>query len=208
MRPVDEEEKIKGLREAFFHFDIFKELYDKYIGRKLPPQAILENILTREYGISDVSKKEACSVFVDSIKFIDLAHESEDGSLICSERTIEQPVAEPEQRPKTVSHGIDQRLVDLITKIGSLKAICELGDNVIGEERGQFKDKCAKIVEESYALASDIGLAVTKMSLKIMKDRLGKEKGSDLLTYYSYIEDGLKEDLGLVKSDGGSDGTG
>lgn len=78
--PIDTAEKEEAMRQAFFNFDLWKQIYDKFEeNKKLPVRSTLENLLQREHGISPVSKSRAYDVFVDSGKTVGLFKETEEG---------------------------------------------------------------------------------------------------------------------------------
>lgn len=78
--PIGIAEKEDAIRQAFFTFDLWKEVYEKYKeNRKLPECSTLENLLEREYGISPVSKSTAYKSFVNSGKLAAVFKETEEG---------------------------------------------------------------------------------------------------------------------------------
>lgn len=53
-------------RECFVRPKLYRDLLETFDGKSLPREDLFENILAREYGLSDISKKRAAKCFRDS----------------------------------------------------------------------------------------------------------------------------------------------
>jgi len=98
--PIGTAEKEEAIRQAFFNFDLWKTIYEKYMeNKKLPERSTLENVLQREYGVSPVSKSIAYRVLVNSGKEAGLFDETEEGILYTDfEEKIEKEEGEEEEK--------------------------------------------------------------------------------------------------------------
>ena len=99
--PIGTTEKEKAIREAFFNFNLWKEIYNKYEKNgKLPERSTLENLLEREYGISPVSTSRAYDVFVNSGIFAGFFKETEEGIIYADVEEIAEEKEEEEEEGK------------------------------------------------------------------------------------------------------------
>lgn len=72
LRPKDEDNKKNLLREAFLTPDIYKELYEKFQEKQIPPVDTLANILLHDYGINMNVREDAARAFIDSARYVGL----------------------------------------------------------------------------------------------------------------------------------------
>lgn len=201
LRPTQKGEEKEALKEAFLNFPIFRELHQRYTGSKLPNRPILENIFQRQYGVSDVSKTLIYDVFVESGKFAGMISETEEG-LFCG---FPEEIKEGPEVPATTPAPpltINRNLVDLLENIGSLRIVHEISKKSKDQNLlGHIEKITAKLLKNSLDLASELNLSACKMSLKITLNRLGTEGFEKAAQDFTFIEEGLKDDLKLKETD-------
>ena len=194
LRPIEEGEEEQGLREAFLTFPAFRELFEKYSGSKIPKRPIFENISQRQFGVSDVSKGLFYGVFVESGKFSNMISETEEG-LFCG-----YPAEVEKERGRVPLPTFNRKLVQLWENIGSLKTFRDVYNKSRENEILKYIEITSQeILKSSLELASDLNLSACKMSLKITLDHFKRDGFEVVAKDFIYIEDGLKEDLGLEK---------
>jgi len=197
--PTKPEERSEGLKQAFLTFPVFKQIYERFLGLKLPERSTFENILQREYGASVATKGDMYEVLVNSGKFAGVILETEEG-LLCGTET-EERIKELEAADKTIRVSINNKLVNLCEKIGSLKLISSLypaSEDV--KLRKEMETFAHNLLTESINLASELNLPATKMATKITLDLLKKEGLNKATLNFSYIREGLNEDLKLEEA--------
>lgn len=194
LRPTNPDQVKQGLAESFLNFGVFKQLMDRFRNSQLPERTLLENILL-EYGVSDVSKKIAYDVFVESGKFSGQIVDTGKG-LLCGIVTEEKPA--PVSRSSTVlTAQPDRKIVELLVNVGSLRTTLQLHDSVPNEHAKEIKKISRDLLDRSLELATELNMPATKMSLKIAGERLNASGFVGAASYIPYIEDGINEDLKL-----------
>lgn len=93
LRPKDEAGKKNILIEAFLTPELYKELYEKFCDKQIPPVETLANILLHDHGINANVSKDAAEAFIDSAKFVGLL--GSDSTLRGSLSDEATPPAEP-----------------------------------------------------------------------------------------------------------------
>lgn len=68
IRPISDEELFESKITAVKNPPLFKKLLEKYEGKPLPQQIALENILVRDYKITESSKKVAAETFIKCLE--------------------------------------------------------------------------------------------------------------------------------------------
>lgn len=71
-----DEEKLDTLREAFLKPEVFSDLYERFVGNKLPIE-MLEKILIREYDVEEREASRISKYFVDGLKEFGLLDEKD-----------------------------------------------------------------------------------------------------------------------------------
>ena len=95
LKPKDEGSKKNLLREAFLTPDIYKELYEKFQEKQIPPVDTLANILFHDYGIKMNVREDAARAFIDSARYVGLL--GADNVLRGSKKDVE-PVSSNEDK--------------------------------------------------------------------------------------------------------------
>ncbi|MFB0543287.1 MAG: hypothetical protein ACETVR_00750 [Candidatus Bathyarchaeia archaeon] len=190
--PTSQVEVKQGLSEAFLTFSVFKLLCEKFQNSVLPERSILENILVRQYGISDASKKVAYDVFIESGKFADQLSETDQG-IMCGIREIEK-----EDKLKiTPITKVNEKMVELLKNIGSLIIAFRLHGKASEEVKKIIENMSTDLLKRTLVVAGDLDLPALKMSLKIITDRLILANFEGAENYIVYLEEGVREDLKL-----------
>ncbi len=192
LRPTSPDQEKISLSEAFRSFYVFKQLLERFHGTPLPERSTLENILAIEYGISDVSKALAYDVFVSSGKFAGEISETGKGLVSGSQTEIAQ-----ESLPY-VRQGpmrLDDRLVELLMKIGSLSTALEVSSEFYGDGLKKLESMTKTLLDRTLTLARELEMPATRMSLKVTSDRLDGSGLEEASRFAHYLEEGLSEDL-------------
>ena len=193
LRPTSPDQEKEALSEAFRSFHVFKQLLERFHGIPLPNRPILENILVIEYGISDVSKSLVYDVFISSGKFAGQITDTGKGLVtgLQEERTVESSL----QTTIQVASAMDERLTELLMNVGSLRTSLEISTLLTGEALLRVEDLSRSLLERTLGLARDLGMAGTRLSLKVLRDRLSDSGLKDASRFASYLDEGLNEDL-------------
>jgi len=189
LRPTSKDESEAGLKKAFFNFEIFKTIYERFKDAYIPKQDILENILIREYGFSDASKEAVYNSFIESGKYSNLILENEKG-YFCKEKEEKEDIIIRDL-------GLKANLIEFFDKIGSLKMIVKLYSYCKEENKDEIISFFRDIILIAIELATELKFLATTMSLKITSDNVGKIPFENIGEYIKYIEDGIKRDLNL-----------
>jgi len=72
LRPKDEDSKKNLLVESFLEPVLYKDLWDKFQGKHVPPTETLANILLHDHGINVHVSRDAARAFIDSAKYVGL----------------------------------------------------------------------------------------------------------------------------------------
>jgi len=198
LRPVSQDEYADGLKESFFHSKLFKDIYERYENNYLPNKEILENILVRTYGVSDVSKEIAYKSFFNSAEFAGLITERENGSFCGIIKADEDIDSDDENGGDVVSKlGLNELLVEFLDKIGSLRMIIRLYSYSLEDKKDEIKNIFRDTINRALEIATELNLPALKMSLKIISDSIDKVPFENIEQFIIYIDDGLKEDIKL-----------
>lgn len=194
LRPTAPNQEKEGLSEAFLSFEVFHQLFERFQNNQLPDRSILENILVTEYGISDVSKSMAYDVFLESGKAARTITDTGKSLLVGVQQS---PQVESVSETKPISRVLDERLVQLLLDIGSLRTALEIS-RVSGEGlQPRIESTSRTLLEKTLGLAKELELPATKISLKVLSDRLSSSGLEDASRFALYVEEGLRDDLRL-----------
>ncbi|MDA8215893.1 MAG: hypothetical protein M0Z64_11560 [Nitrospiraceae bacterium] len=70
LRPKDEDSKRTALTESFLSPELYKELYEKFVGQQLPSVETLANILFHDHGLNVNVSFDAAKAFIESAKYV------------------------------------------------------------------------------------------------------------------------------------------
>lgn len=194
--PLSKNDEIDSLQKAFFNFEVFRELFEKYEGKSLPEKSVLESIFVREYGISPSSKEIACKVFLESAKTAKLIADDEKTILSNEQSRAVDSIGEEKQNSDKINL-INQTIASLIKDIGSLKIMSEFWNKLKDDEMKDYEKRTTDLLENALKCATEMQLSSTKLALKIMKDRLSNEGHKSMINYFPYVEEAYQEDLNL-----------
>ncbi len=192
LRPTTANQEKEGLSEAFLNFQVFRQLFERFQNNQLPDRSNLENILVTEYGISDVSKDMAYNIFVESGKSSGKIIDTGKGLLVGVQ---EIPQVETVSEARTIPPRLDGRLVQLLIDIGALRTALEISCISVEETPGKIESMSRGLLEKTLALARELELPATKISLKVVSDQLNSSGLDDASQFAPYVEEGLRDDL-------------
>lgn len=66
LMPVYPDQAVEALVEAFFNVPLFKQIYETYSGKELPPEFGMKNLLRSQYGLTAEQSDVAYRVLMDS----------------------------------------------------------------------------------------------------------------------------------------------
>jgi hypothetical protein len=193
LRPTNSDQEKEGLSEAFLNFHVFQQLLERFRNAQLPPRSILENILVMEYGISDVSKDVAHDVFVESGKFA--GRITDTGKALAVENQETHMLERATEKTVQFASKLDEKLVQLSINIGALRTSLGFSSLPVEEVRPRIESLARDLLEKTLELAKELGLPATRMSLKVVSDRLNDSGLQDASRFASYLEEGLSDDL-------------
>ncbi len=112
IRPISDEELFESKITAVKNPPLFKKLFEKYEGKPLPQQTALENILVRDYKITESSKKVAAETFIkclDQVGAINAGVISFDliSNISIENKSIEVENENIEEIDASISSGVD-----------------------------------------------------------------------------------------------------
>src|SRR6266566_3914846 len=168
LRPTTANQEKEGLSEAFLNFQV------------------------TEYGISDVSKDMAYNIFVESGKSSGKIIDTGKGLLVGVQ---EIPQVETVSEARTIPPRLDGRLVQLLIDIGALRTALEISCISVEETPGKIESMSRGLLEKTLALARELELPATKISLKVVSDQLNSSGLDDASQFAPYVEEGLRDDL-------------
>jgi hypothetical protein len=76
LRPQNEGEKVKGLREAILKAPDISDVYNHYRGENLPDEQFFDNTLADKFGIPADKIAEFKTIFMESLRFAQLIEET------------------------------------------------------------------------------------------------------------------------------------
>lgn len=180
--PISETEEREAKRDAFFHVNLFKTVYDRF-KEGFPKDELFKNILIRSY---DIQKEK------DAIKIVNVIKDAAKlfGEDIPTKEKFEGMVLAP-KAPKIISK-IDSKLFKLIQLVGYLEGLSEYQDkNKIDS------NSLKKVIEEMNGLSSGYNSFNTAIGMTNEELKAGSIKTGVCLGRIKFFISALKKDLGI-----------
>ncbi len=91
LKPTSKEDENRGKREAFLSIPLFQAVSERFSGHPLPDSQTLRNVLEREFSVEHSRVQQAERMLLDSARYAEVLHHSNDGSYILVSDSIAAP---------------------------------------------------------------------------------------------------------------------
>jgi len=101
LKPKSENERKKGLKDALFKVEFYREVYAKYNNNRIPKKQLFKNILERDYEIPQAVTEQCYNLIIENAKDLGILQELSGSlyinlSLLESQEATEDEIIEAE----------------------------------------------------------------------------------------------------------------
>jgi len=200
LTPLSDDEYKEGIREAFLHVSVFKELYSLYKQEGLPNDELLRNMLERKYGVAEHDTLVVAKIFKNMVnrpEIADIIMESGEATEVSGEEKSGEVMELLEKGKKKTEAmlGIkpaihSTKIVEAIKGIGKLETLAELKQ---AEEKKEDVEKTLEMISET----TELTMASTAASEMLNKLRQGGINAEQAVSFSSMIYKMALGDLGI-----------